>query len=151
MTLPTFLIVGTARAGTTTLHHWLSEHPQVRMSAVKEPKYFAFDEQPDWHGPGDQRATRTYTYDRESYQRLFDGAEQFAASGESSPWYLYSPIAAAKIRQEIPAARIIIVLRHPVDRAYSNWAINLQSGRETITDFHRALKAERNRISAAAR
>jgi hypothetical protein len=139
--LPNFFIVGAPKAGSTSLYNFLDQHPQVFMSPIKEPCYFAsevrtenFDDRYQRY-PARQRADlKTYLQnpvrekrfgcivsDWEDYLSLFDGAANHQAVGEASVCYLYSPTAARNIAQRIPDARIIIVLRDPAERAYSQY------------------------------
>ena len=138
MSLPTFLIVGAPKAGTTTLYHHLRTHPDVFMSEVKEPHYFSYagEGQPHW---GVQTP--------DAYRALFDGVQDETAVGEASTWYLYSETAAEQIQGAVPDARIIALLRDPVSRAYSSWSYRVQMGWESES-FERAVKLERERRSA---
>ena len=131
--LPTFFLAGAAKAGTTSLHHYLGEHPDIFMSEVKEPHYFSCEDDgwPRW-------AVR----DRSTYEALFDAAMPGQARGESSTWTLYSEGAPKRIAQAIPDARIIALLRNPPDRAFSNWAFNFGLGYDSIDTFEAALDAE---------
>lgn len=119
MTLPNFLIVGASKAGTTSLYHYLRQHPDVFMSPVKEPMYYC---------PEIDNADAVRT--REAYERLFDGVTTERAIGEASPLYLNSPTAAARIAADLPDARIIVSLRNPAERAYSSYLGQLREGKE---------------------
>ena len=144
---PNLFLVGAMKAGTTSVHYVLSEHPQIFMSEVKEPKYFAFyKEQRHFLGPQDPANQRLYV-DRRRYLSLFRnrGTEKYA--GESSTIYLYSPEAAENIKHEVPDARILVILRNPVDRAYSNFLYARQRGLEPEPSFQRALEVEEARIA----
>jgi Sulfotransferase family len=116
------------------------------MSAVKEPKFFlAPGTRPAHRGPGDERACRAYVVERGAYEALFTyppGPGGYA--GESSPYYLWDPDAAPRIREAVPDARLVAVLREPTLRAYSNWADLREQGREKL-DFASALAAEEER------
>jgi hypothetical protein len=130
MTLPNFIVVGAAKAGTTALYHYLAEHPQVFMSPVKETNYFAFD--PDGDSQvldGEPDTHRFPVRSLSEYEQLFAQAGDAVAVGEASPLYLECPRAALRIRQLLPAARIICSLRHPVDRAYSDYQMYLRHER----------------------
>jgi hypothetical protein len=127
MTLPNYIVVGAAKAGTTALYHYLAEHPQVFMSPVKETNYFAYGLDPEGKpicGGPDVRRFRVKTLAQ--YERLFAGAGDALAVGEASPLYLECPPAAARIRELLPAARIICSIRNPVDRAYSDYQMHLR-------------------------
>ncbi len=146
--MPNFLIIGAAKAGTTALYYYLKQHPQIFMSPVKEPNFFALEGQkPNFRGPGDGEAINRFSItDIEAYQALFEGAENALAVGEASPLYLYSPDAPKRIRRHIPNAKLIAILRNPVDRAYSAFLHLLRDGREPHTDFRKALLEEERRI-----
>ena len=114
MTLPTFLGVGVPRAGTTWLHTWLADHPDVYMPARRKEIRF-FD--------------RHYGEGVEWYEAFFfpvDGAESYGAIGEISPQYLYCDECPARIASTLPDVKLLVVLRHPVDRAYSTYGFTLQ-------------------------
>lgn len=121
MTLPNFLIVGAAKAGTTSLYEYLKQHPDVYMSPLKEPGYYW----PEAPTPEDA-PIRT----RADYERLFDGVTTEHAIGEATPRYLQSATAAERIARDLPHARIIVSLRNPADRAYSSYLGRLRGGRE---------------------
>jgi hypothetical protein len=133
---PNFFIVGAARAGTTSLWHCLRQHPGVFMPKEKEPHYFC-DNRPPW-------ATDTL----ESYLRLFAGVGAERAIGEASTGYLGDPTTAARIHERYPNAKIVIALRHPVDRIYSLYRLNCSFGAEWISPFERALDVEDERAAS---
>jgi Sulfotransferase family len=85
--MPSFLIKGAERSGTTSLHDYLHQHPDVYMTPAKEPKFFAFEgERVDFRGPGDRQAmTYWLTTTLDEYQALFAGVTTEAAAGETSP------------------------------------------------------------------
>ncbi len=148
MTLPNFLVIGAAKSGTFSLFNYLRQHPQIYMSPVKEPKYFAFSEGEtlSFNGPGDLAANRRVTTDFGSYCKLFAGVNDEIAIGECSPSYLYSSQAPERIKNILPDVKIITILRNPVERAYSNFLHLFASGREPLNNFEQALKAEPERI-----
>jgi len=142
---PNFLIIGACKAGTTSLHHYLAQHPQIFMSPLKEPKFFAYETTPlDVAGPGDRAANRRVVTDVDAYRRLFDGVGEESAVGEASCVYLYSESAPERIAHHIPDARLIAVLRDPVERAYSAYLHLVRMGRERL-GFMEALDAEPER------
>jgi hypothetical protein len=118
MPLPNFLIIGAAKAGTTTLYDWLRPHPQIFMPELKEPHFFAYDGQ-----PGRYFQVKTF----EDYRALFDGVTDETAIGEASTAYLYAPAAAPRIRDALPGVRLIVSLRDPVDRARSLYEMQLRN------------------------
>src|SRR6185312_3684389 len=139
--LPNLLIVGAAKAGTTSLHALINRHPAAFMSELKEPRFFAYEgERPEaFGGPDAHILISSIVKTRSEYERLFAGVTDERVVGESSPAYLYSPVAATRIRETIPDAKIIVVLRDPAERAYSHWVDNVGSGWEPVHDFARAL------------
>jgi Sulfotransferase family len=141
MTMPNFFIIGAQKAGTTSLYHYLNQHPQVYMSPIKEPHFFE-GMQSDYLRPGRKMAPVT---DPEDYRALFEAVSGEKAIGEASASYLYSPKAPALIRRSVPHARLIAVLRNPADRAYSNFLHLVRMGREPLTNFSEALQAEGER------
>ncbi|MEQ9359219.1 sulfotransferase family protein [Coleofasciculus chthonoplastes] len=134
MTMPNFLIIGAMKSGTTSLYNYLKQHPQIYMSPVKEPKFFALEGEKlypgyqenqtfEWRGSGGLTRIEGIR-DIEIYRQLFTEVSQEKAIGEASPLYIYIPKAVERIKYYIPEAKLIAILRHPVDRAYShfiNW------------------------------
>ena len=148
MIMPNFLLIGAQKAGTTALNYYLKEHPQIYMSPIKEPGFFDFEGQkPNFIGPGDQELFDHVPTDIESYRQLFQGVSDEIAIGEATTWYLYSSRAPERIKHYIPNAKLIVILRNPVDRAYSAFMHTVRDGREPITDFAQALKEEETRIN----
>ena len=147
--MPDFLVIGAPKAGTTALHAALARHPGLYMSAVKEPKFFLTDGPPPAKGgPGDALTYREHVWRRPDYEALFDPAPPGTLRGESTPLYLYDRAAVRRIRETIPAARLIVVLRDPVERAHSNWTHLWSAGLEPVGDFLRACAEEERRIAA---
>jgi hypothetical protein len=146
--LPNFFIVGAPKAGTTSLYHYLGQHPQIYMSPIKEPNFFAAEIREENFEPHlrpgvarDARRLRAFLsgpmrHQRfggiveswEDYVRLFANAGSESALGEASACYLWSHTAAERIAHRIPHAKILVMLRHPVDRAYSDYLQNLGNG-----------------------
>ena len=137
MKRPNLFIVGAPKSGTTAMATYLRAHPDVFMPARKELGYFGSD--------------LTYSKrfirdpDEAHYLAHFAGWSGEAVAGEASVWYLYSRTAAAEIRAFSPDARIIIMLRNPVDVIYSNYHQFLYNENEDIRDFEAALAAESDR------
>jgi hypothetical protein len=126
--LPTFVIIGAAKAGTTALYWYLADHPEVFMSPVKETNYFAFGLDGDGHPLyGDPELHRFPIRSFAEYEALFAGSDGALAVGEASPIYLECPQSAARIREVVPDARIVCFLREPVDRAYSDYLMYLRA------------------------
>jgi len=150
MALPDFLIVGAPKAGTTALHAALDTHPQLYLSPVKEPKFFLCDGRPPTPGtgPGDAHSAREWIWRRDRYEALFADAPAGMLRGESTPLYLYDPAAHERIRRLMPEAKLVALLRDPVDRAHSNWMHLWSDGLEPIGDFVAACRAEDERVRA---
>ena len=149
MALPDFLVAGVPKAGTTALHAALSAHPGLYLSPVKEPKFFLTDGPPPAKGgPGDALTYREHVWRRDAYEALFDAAPPGALRGEATPLYLHDPEALRRIRGLIPDAKLIVVLRDPVERAHSNWAHLWSAGLEPVGDFIEACAAEERRTAA---
>ena len=146
--MPNFLIIGAAKAGTTAVYAYLSQHPQVFMSEWKEPSFFALEGDPTpFAGPRDAVGERQRTRDLAGYQALFRGATDEIAVGEASTLYLSSSErAAGRIRRALPAVKLIAILRNPVERAYSAYRYLVRDEREPLDSFEAALDAEDGRI-----
>ena len=134
---PNFFIVGAPKCGTTSLHEYLQHHPDVYMPYYKEPHFFGSDL--------DGSRFRQFRGRPEKYLKLFRDVRGEKRIGESSPWYLASEQAAREIHSYDPQAKIIIMLRNPVDMMYSMWSQFRYSGNEQIEDFEEALAAENER------
>lgn len=148
MRLPNFLVIGVAKAGTTSLYSYLAQHPDIFLSPIKETNFFALEGQVlDFRGPGDDKKIgRTSITALDRYLALFAEARSEQSLGEVSPFYLYYPNTAGNIFRYIPHVRLIVVLRNPVDRAYSSYLHLRRDGREPMGRFSSALEAEENRI-----
>jgi hypothetical protein len=147
MTLPDFLIAGVPKAGTTALHAALTAHPRLFLSPVKEPKFFLSDGRPPTTGgPGDLQTYQEHVWRQHDYERLFDGAQEGAKTGEATPFYLHDLDSHARIKALVPGARLVILLRDPVDRAHSNWTHLWNAGLEPEADFLAACRAEEKRV-----
>ena len=141
---PDFLIVGAPKAGTTSLHNWLAQHPEVFMPDNKEPHYFCAD----FHEQSDRlHGERRYfpIRDERAYLELFAGRGEGQVAGESSTSSLYSHVAAERIRDFRNDARIVVLLRDPVDLIYSFHAYLLVFHEETVESFREALDIEEPR------
>jgi hypothetical protein len=134
MCKPNFFIVGAPKCGTTAMHEYLKQHPEVFMSRFKEPHFFGTD----LYSP-------RFLRDERKYQDIFAEALYMNLVGESSVYYLYSSKAAHEIKAFCSKARIIIMLRDPVDTMYSLHSQLIVNGAEDIVDFEAALDAEEDR------
>lgn len=139
MALPNAVVLGVAKAGTTTLYHSLGAHPQVAVSRIREPNFlfFAGSRQRPAPGHSDRLPVRTL----EQYESLYAGRSGAAARVDISPIYFARPDQTILgIRQYVPAAKLIIVYRQPVDRAYSAFVMHVRDGTAPVRDFADAVK-----------
>jgi hypothetical protein len=153
MAMPNFLLIGAAKSGTDALCAYLAQHPDVYLSGSKEPNFFVAEGMPEipYRGPGDRETLRRlnmWVTTLADYQSLFADVSGQRAVGEGSTWYLYHERAPGRIRAHVPDARLIAILRNPVDRAYSAFTMLMRDGRETTSDFERALQSEDARVGA---
>jgi hypothetical protein len=135
--LPNFFILGAAKAGTTTLYEHLNSHPEIYLSEVKEPQFFCHE---DLYKKGMQ-----YYLDR-----FFSGSRPYALRGEATPHYLYYEKVAQRISKELSGidTKFIVILRDPVQRAYSLYWNMVSEGVETLP-FEEAIKAEKSRSESS--
>jgi hypothetical protein len=128
--MPNFIIIGAPRAGTTSLYHYLRQHPQVGMSRIKETNYFAY--LASCAEPGYETGPTTLwpVKSLAEYEALFQAGE-YAALGEASPLYFFAPGVARQIKAHLPDARLVMILRNPVERAYSAYLKNRREGTES--------------------
>ena len=122
MTLPTFIIFGTRKAGTTSLYKYLDEHPDVFMSALKGTRFFSYD--PARPELGSKLPVKTLA----EYESHFAGGaqNQIKAIGEVTPSYITGGRTAERIYQTLPAVKLIASLRNPVDRVYSQYQMDMR-------------------------
>jgi hypothetical protein len=136
VTLPDFLVIGAYKSGTTALHDDLRAHPELFVPSRKEPNFFAFaGRAPEPNHP----AAGKSVLDQDRYEALFADRGDAVAAGEVSPEYLANPHACAAIRRLVPEARLVAVLRNPVERAYSDYLMYRRDGLEPEADFERAI------------
>jgi hypothetical protein len=157
MPLPSFVIIGAAKAGTSALYKMLAQHPQIFMSPVKETGFFSMmDENPSFStipaGAGVNRIEESQKRFLETrrrsvtawddYELLFSGSENYSAIGEISPFYLYNPRTAGRIARYLPDVRIIVILRNPADRAFSHFLHYRRDGLEPHESMDDAIDDE---------
>ncbi|WP_246000319.1 sulfotransferase family protein [Nocardioides pocheonensis] len=147
---PDFFIAGAPKAGTTALHSALVGVPGIALSSPKEPKFFLCDGSPPprarHRGPGDAHSRQEWVWRESDYLRLWAGAPDEAVRGESTPFYLHDREAHRRIAAVAPHAKFVVLLRDPVDRAYSNWMHLWSDGLEPEPDFVRAVGLEASRL-----
>ena len=131
--LPNFFIIGAAKSGSTSLYSQMRQHANVYMSPVKEPQFFSND---DLYRRGMDYYLNTF----------FSGSARFEVRGEATPHYLYYEKAAARLKAEIPEShqQFIVVLRNPIERAYSLYWNMVSEGHESLS-FEDAIRAEKDR------
>jgi hypothetical protein len=145
--LPSFLIIGAQRAGTTSLYHYLSAHPEVDRSTSgidgaawnKELHFFddRFDRGPTWY-----RAA----FPLASTRKLAELRGRQLISGEATPYYLLHPLVPERVARTLPDVRLIALLREPVERAYSHYQLMRRERREPLS-FPEAIAAEEKRLA----
>ncbi|MCA9838615.1 MAG: sulfotransferase [Trueperaceae bacterium] len=126
--LPDFLIIGAQKAGTSSLFSYLDQHPAVKMSRAKEVHYFDLN-----YAKG------------ETWYRSFFALDQQKLKGEASPYYLFHPHVAKRIKQLLPEAKLLVLLRNPTERALSQYFHAVRRDGETL-DIQTALETEEERI-----
>jgi len=140
--MPSFLIVGGQRCGTTSLYRALAAHPAV-LKAVLHKGVHWFDVNHergiDWY--------RGHFPLHSTARRIADRTGTPAQAFESSPYYMYHPLAPQRIAATLPDVRLIVLIRDPVERAYSQYVHELARGYETERDFAVALALERRRLA----
>lgn len=132
--LPNFLIIGATKGGTTSLHYYLGQHPDVFVLPEKETNFFAQNSALCMI----DRTVRS----REEYEKMFEETKGKKAVGESSPAYLAVPDAPRLIHELIPKVKLIAVLRSPVERAYSHYLMRRRQGKEIRMSFEEVLAAD---------
>lgn len=135
MRWPDFFIVGAPKSGTTAIYEYLRQHPMLFLPERKELRYFA----------ADLGVRHRLNLDRDAYLRHFSAAAPHQKIGTAYVWYLFSETAAAEIRDCVPDARILVLLRNPVDVLYSLHSEFLYNGNEDIASFEEALDASEAR------
>ena len=130
--LPDFLVIGAQKGGTTSLYYYLVEHPQVRPSFREEVHFF------------DNNYGREIGWYRAHFPTEKKGADFLV--GEATPYYLFHPHAPARVAVTVPDAKLLVLLRNPVDRAYSHYQHQLRRHREWLS-FEEAIEREPERLA----
>lgn len=141
MPLPTFIVIGVAKAGTTSIYRYLDQHPDIYMYPEKGTNYFGYEDALDWKWwaegePANLRHFRAKSF--EEYEAAFAGASGECAVGEVSPQYFRSPRAAQRIREALPDVKLIASLRNPAERAFSGFLMRTRRG-ESVTSAYEEL------------
>ncbi len=136
---PNFFVMGAPKCGTTSLHGYLRQHPEIYVPRMKEIHFFGDDL------PFRQGLIKKTVNSEEKYLSLFSEAREEKAIGDVGVWYLYSEKAPYQIKEFSPSSRAIVMLRNPVEAMYSFHSTLLFSNKENIQDFGKALAAEKER------
>ena len=136
--LPDFLIIGAPKCGTTSMYEYLIQHPNILSSLWKEIYFF------------DRYFTRGTNWYRGNFafklqKKIHQIKKKIVLSGDATPTYLHHPLTAQRVHEIIPNAKIIVMLRNPIDRAYSHWKMEKRLGFEKLS-FEEALKKENERL-----
>lgn len=143
MPLPDFFVIGASRSGTTSLHHYLGQHPEIFMCPRKSPNFFvAADPIPAREGVIARKMASQWVSSRESYEALFSGAREETSIGEVSPVYLQSLVAPERIQEMCPEAKLVAILRDPAERAWAHYQGRKRDGIETRESFGEVIEAE---------
>lgn len=148
MTMPNFFIIGAEKSGTTALHWYLNQHPMIFMSTPKEPSFFSLvGEQLDFREPDGRPAqiNKSKFIDIDAYRKLFSGVKNEKAIGEASVVYLRDPKVPERIRHYLPDAKLIAILRNPVDAAYASFLMIRSFGVEPFRNLSDALRDQDRR------
>jgi len=137
--LPDFLIIGAARSGTTSLYQYLAQHPSVIPGVGKEIYFFdkKFDKGINWY--------KSFFPTKLSKSRLENKQNRKCLTGEATPRYLHYPHVPKRVFNLIPNVKLIVLLRNPIDRAYSHYQMEVSSGNEELS-FEDAIEQEEKRI-----
>jgi len=136
VSLPSFIVIGVAKAGTTSIFRYFDQHPQVYMDPEKGTNYFGYEDARDWQWwdegePPRLRHFRAKTF--EEYEAAFAGATDGLTVGEVSPQYFRSPTAARRMRETLPDVKVIASLRNPAERAFSGFLMRTRRGESVRT------------------
>lgn len=160
MPSPNFLIIGAAKSATSSLHEYLRQHPEVAMSVCKEPHFYSrrvtgghpleyYTQESSDPFSSSQNSGCRLTLNQQNYEKLFTHVREEKAIGESSVSYLATPGVAELIRSEWPQMKLVVLLRNPIERAYSAYLNMRRVGVEQLP-FQEALKQEEKRKSEKA-
>lgn len=145
MSLPNFIVAGFPKCGSTALHYYLNEHPQIFMPKQKELHFFtshilAVQNQ----GPGDKEIKKTQIKTLKDYKKCYSNVDGEIAIGDASPSYVNYPSEHETIKRDLNDPKVIVLVRDPIKRAYSNYLHLVRTHRETF-GFYEALQKESER------
>jgi hypothetical protein len=141
MTLPNFMIIGVAKAGTTSLHRYLDQHPQVFMCPMKGTNFFGYEDARAWKWTDEGEPPLLQHFQVKTlaaYEAAFAGATNEIAIGEASPQYFRCPTAARRIYECLPQVKLVASLRNPADRAFSGFLMRTRRG-EAVKSIYEEL------------
>jgi hypothetical protein len=142
------MLIGAVKAGSSSVYHYLGQHPDIYMSPLKETKFFQWDgESHRFSTELDQTVYEASITTYDDYLKQFAAVDGERAIGEATPSYLYNRHVPERLHKRFPSTKLILILRHPVDRAYSHFLHTKRLGYEPLT-FIEALAEEKNRIAA---
>ncbi|MDA3822162.1 MAG: sulfotransferase [Bacteroidales bacterium] len=142
---PNFIVVGAPKSGTTSLFYYLRQHPDIYLPIKKELHYFSYSQIAEHsNGPGDLVTLNSLCASKEEYLNHYNDVRYESFIGEVSPSYLYYANVAEQIKKELGTAKIIVMLRNPIEKAYSQYMHLVRDQREHL-DFYDALLAEPER------
>lgn len=157
---PNFFVIGVAKAGTTSLYHMLGSHPDIYLTPIKETNYFARKDLDFEHFRPDFKHNTTIDVgayisegmkkqihcanvtEKEHYLALYQPANKKKALGEICNSYIFCPHASEEIYKEFPKAKIIVMLRNPIERAFSGYIMNLREGKTLTKTFLEEIKRD---------
>lgn len=143
--MPDFIVFGTPKSGTSAFHRALGSHPQVFCTTPKEPNFFCYPEILSKGRHSDYENDIKY---ESAYLSLFRDASDSQIRGEASICYFFEDSTAKRIYKHLPHIKLIAILRHPVDRAYSAWLQSRNAYEEPISDFMAACEAGPKRTAS---
>jgi hypothetical protein len=139
--LPDFVIIGAAKAGTTSLFGWLSEHPYIAPACTKEVHYFDYN-----HFRGEDWYRKHFPLGAERERFAAETGRPFL-TGEASPSYMSHTWAPRRLARLLPGAKLLVTLRNPVERAYSQFQMSRRENEEPLESFTAAIAAEEQRLA----
>ncbi len=139
--MPDFIIIGAQRCGTTSLFRYLEQHPDVAPAAIKEIHYFDLSHHlgPSWY--------RSFFPSRPCLRIAASVRRRARITGEASPYYVFHPLVPERVFRTVPGVRLILLLRNPVDRAFSHYRHAVKLGHEDAPTFAEALRREPQRLA----
>lgn len=144
--LPNFIIAGATRSGTTSLYYYLNQHPDISFPKLKEPRYFTMGElKLPQNGPGDFSVDKKLVTTLNQYKSLYKTINNKIVGDASSEYLYHHKISAPSIKNTLGDIPIVIILRNPVDRAFSAYNNLVRDGRENEI-FEDALNREEERM-----